>query len=110
VTPSPGCTMTARRLLFVFHWLVVGGEETEVRLLARHLRPDWSVDVVVCHRRPGMPRQTHDQLSGDGVPVDTTAYGLPDEQVVAHLASILPATTWWWPARRCRSCTRRCAG
>ncbi len=83
--------MTARRLLFVFHWLVVGGEETEVRLLARHLRPDWSVDVVVCHRRPGMPRQTHDQLTGDGVPVDTTAYGLPDEQVVAHLASILPA-------------------
>lgn len=82
--------MTARRLLFVFHWLVVGGEETEVRLLARHLRPDWSVDVVVCHRRPGMPRQTHDQLTGDGVPVDTTAYGLPDEQVVAHLASILP--------------------
>jgi len=91
VTPSPGCTMTARRLLFVFHWLVVGGEETEVRLLARHLRPDWSVDVVVCHRRPGMPRQTHDQLTGDGVPVDTTAYGLPDEQVVAHLASIIPA-------------------
>ncbi len=43
MTPSPGCTMTARRLLFVFHWLVVGGEETEVRLLARHLRPDWSV-------------------------------------------------------------------
>jgi len=83
--------VTARRLLFVFHWLVVGGEETEVRLLARHLRPDWSVDVVVCHRRPGMPRQTHDQLTGDGVPVDTTAYGLPDEQVVAHLASILPA-------------------
>ena len=28
-----------RRILFVFGWLVVGGEETEVRLLARHLDP-----------------------------------------------------------------------
>ena len=28
-----------RRVLFVFAWLVVGGEETEVRLLAQHLNP-----------------------------------------------------------------------
>ena len=27
------------RILFVFAWLVVGGEETEVRLLARALDP-----------------------------------------------------------------------
>ncbi len=87
MTPSPA----RRRLLFVFHWLVVGGEETEVRLLARHLRPHWSIDVVVCHRRQGMPRQTHEQLADLGIAVDTAADELPDEQVVAHLASILPA-------------------
>jgi len=83
--------MTARRLLFVFHWLVVGGEETEVRLLAQHLRPDWSLDVVVCHHRPEMPDQTHLQLAELGIPVDSTPYGLRDEQVVDHLAAVLPA-------------------
>lgn len=83
--------MTARRLLFVFHWLVVGGEETEVRLLARHLRPEWSVDVVVCHWRPGMPEQTHSQLAELGVPVDTTPYALSFEQTVEHLTRVLPA-------------------
>ncbi len=82
--------MTPRRLLFVLHWMVVGGEETEVRLLARHLQPEWSVHVLVCHQRRAMPEQTHIQLAQRGVPVDTTAYGLPDEQVVAHLAAVLP--------------------
>ncbi len=59
--------MSPRRLLWVFAWLVVGGEETEVRLLARALRPDWAIDVVVCAHRPGMPGQTHEQLRGSGV-------------------------------------------
>jgi len=83
--------VTARRLLFVVHWLVVGGEETEVRLLARLLQPEWSVDVVVCRFRPGMPGQSHAQLEELGIPVDTTPYGLPDEEIVDHLAAVLPA-------------------
>ena len=82
--------MRPRRLLFVFYWLVVGGEETEVRLLARHLRPDWSVDVVVCHARVGMPRQTYHQLAELGVAVDTTPCGLADEEKVEHLTGVLP--------------------
>jgi glycosyltransferase involved in cell wall biosynthesis len=58
-----------RRLLWVFRWLLVGGEETEVRLLARHLQPDWSVDVVVCHYRDRTPGQSHEQLRAlDDVP------------------------------------------
>ncbi|MGK5114111.1 glycosyltransferase family 4 protein [Geodermatophilus sp. CPCC 205506] len=82
--------MRTRRLLWVFHWLVVGGEETEVRLLSRHLRPAWEIDVVVCLRRPGMPEQTHAQLAECGVPVDTTPCDLPDDEVVDHLARVIP--------------------
>ena len=83
--------MTPRRLLFVFHWLVVGGEETEVRLLAHHLAPDWTIDVVVCHWRPSMPGQTHEQLVAAGIPVDTTPYALTDDKIVDHLVSVIPA-------------------
>ena len=37
------------RVLFVFAWLVVGGEETEVRLLAEGLDPArFVIDVVAC--------------------------------------------------------------
>ena len=79
-----------RRLLFVFYWLVVGGEETEVRLLGRHLRPEWTVEVVVCHRRENMPDQTHIQLAELGVPVDTAPYTLTDDEIVKHLTRILP--------------------
>ena len=44
------------RVLFVFAWLVVGGEETEVRLLAEGLDPaKVQIDVVACFRRPNMP-------------------------------------------------------
>ena len=67
------------------------GEETEVRLLAAHLQPEWSVDVLVCHVRASMPRQTHAQFAALGIPVDTTPYGLPDEQVVDYIAQVLPA-------------------
>ena len=58
------------RVLFVFAWLAVGGEETEVRLLARHLDPRrYRLEVIACFRKEGMPSQTHDQLVALGVPV-----------------------------------------
>src|SRR3954447_23912533 len=75
-----------RRVLFVFAWLVVGGEETEVRLLACHLNPaHYRVEVVACFRKPNMPEQTHLQLAQLGVPVDRTPYGLSPEQTVEYL-------------------------
>ncbi len=83
--------MSARRVLFVFAWLVVGGEETEVRLLAQHLDPArYTVEVVACLHRPGMPDQTHAQLAALGVPVDCTPYQLSFEDTVAYLAAKLP--------------------
>jgi glycosyltransferase involved in cell wall biosynthesis len=79
--------MRPRRVLFVFAWLVVGGEETEVRLLARHLNPArYRVEVVACFRKPNMPEQTHVQLAQLGVPVDRTPYGLSPEETVEYLA------------------------
>lgn len=81
-----------RRVLFVFWWLVVGGEETEVRLLAKHLDPQrYRLEVVACLRKPGMPEQTHQQLEALGVPVDRTPYDLSFDDTVAYLASKLPA-------------------
>lgn len=75
------------RILFVFAWLVVGGEETEVRLLARHLDPArFRLEVVACFRKDGMPDQTERQLAAAGVAVDTTPYALSFEDTVAHLA------------------------
>ena len=83
-----------RRVLFVFAWLVVGGEETEVRLLARHLDPRrYRVEVVATFRKPGMPEQTHEQLAALGVPVDTTAYALSFDDTVAYLTIKMQATT-----------------
>lgn len=80
--------MTApTRILFVFAWLVVGGEETEVRLLAKALdRARWRIDVVGCFRKPNMPEQTHDQLRALGVEVDTAPYALSFEDTVAYLS------------------------
>ncbi len=75
-----------RRVLFVFAWLVVGGEETEVRHLARHLPARWQLDVVACFRKPGMPEQTHRQLADLGVRLDRTPYGLSFEETVRYLA------------------------
>ena len=75
------------RILFVFAWLVVGGEETEVRLLAQHLnRARYRIDVVACFRKPGMPEQTHEQLRQLGVDIDTVPYTLSFEDTVAYLA------------------------
>ena len=75
------------RILFVFAWLVVGGEETEVRLLARTLDPRrYRLDVVACFRKPGMPDQTHRQLEALGVDVDRAPYDLSFEETVDYLA------------------------
>jgi polysaccharide biosynthesis protein PelF len=77
----------SRRVLFVFAWLVVGGEETEVRLLARHLNPArYRIEVVACFRKPNMPEQTHTQLAQLGVPVDRTPYVLSLEETIDYLA------------------------
>lgn len=80
------------RILFVFAWLVVGGEETEVRLLARTLDPArYRIDVVACFHKPNMPHQTHEQLTELGVDVDTTPYALSFEDTVGYLANKVPA-------------------
>jgi glycosyltransferase involved in cell wall biosynthesis len=74
-------------VLFVFGWLVVGGEETEVRHLARLLPQDrFRLDVVACFRREGMPMQTHRQLEELGVRVDTQPYSLSFDDTVEYLA------------------------
>jgi glycosyltransferase involved in cell wall biosynthesis len=79
------------RILFVFAWLVVGGEETEVRLLAQALNPArYTIDVVTCFHKPEMPDQTHAQLTAIGVKVDTTPYHLSFDETVAYLAGIVP--------------------
>jgi len=76
------------RILFVFAWLVVGGEETEVRLFARNLdRKRYRLDVVACFRKPNMPEQTHEQLTALGVDVDTTPYDLSFQDTVGYLAA-----------------------
>ena len=80
------------RILFVFAWLVVGGEETEVRLLAQALDPArYRIDVVACFRKDGMPDQSHEQLRALGVHVDTTPYHLSFDETVSYLAGIVPA-------------------
>ncbi len=78
------------RILFVFAWLVVGGEETEVRVLAQHLDPArYRIEVVACFRKEGMPDQTHRQLEELGVAVDRTPYTLSFEDTISYLAGKL---------------------
>ena len=80
------------RILFVFAWLVVGGEETEVRLLARHLdRAKYRIEVLACFRKEGMPDQTHQQLEALGIDVDRTAYGLSFADTIGYLSRKIPA-------------------
>jgi len=80
-----------KRVLFVFAWLVVGGEETEVRLLAKYIdSARYQIEVVACFRKPNMPEQTHDQLEALGVTVDKTPYTLSFEETVAYLAQKIP--------------------
>ncbi|MBD8553138.1 glycosyltransferase [Rhizobium sp. CFBP 8762] len=76
------------RILFVFAWLVVGGEETEVRLLARNLDPArYKIDVIACFRKPNMPEQTHHQLAELGVHVDKVPYDLSFDDTVTYLSN-----------------------
>ncbi|MFN8446336.1 MAG: glycosyltransferase family 4 protein [Caldilineaceae bacterium] len=80
-----------RRVLFVFSWLVVGGEETEVRLLAQNLDPNrYQIDVVGCFRKHNMPEQTHQQLEALGVSVDKIPYQLSFEDTINYLAQKIP--------------------
>ncbi|MFN2469493.1 MAG: glycosyltransferase family 4 protein [Gaiellaceae bacterium] len=75
------------RILFVFGWLVVGGEETEARHLARHLdRSRYKLEVIACQRREGMSDLTHRELERSGVAVDRTPYRLSFEDTVEYLA------------------------
>ena len=84
--PQPAEDPARIRILFVMAWLVVGGEETEIRLLARTLPRDrYRIDVIPCFRKEGMPDQTHEQLAELGVHVDTTAYGLGFEETIDYL-------------------------
>lgn len=76
-----------RRVLFIFAWLVVGGEETEVRLLARNLDPRrYSIEVIACLRKPNMPELSHSQLQALGIPIDCTPYELSFDETVEYLS------------------------
>lgn len=84
--PQPHPNDRPVRILFVFAWLVVGGEETEVRLLARALDPAlYRIDVIPCFRKEGMPDQTYHQLRDLGVAVDTTALDMSFDDTVRYL-------------------------
>ena len=74
------------RILFVMAWLVVGGEETEVRLLAKSLDPAlFRIEVLPCFRLPNMTNQTHIQLQEAGVHIDYAAYEMSFEDTVQYL-------------------------
>jgi polysaccharide biosynthesis protein PelF len=90
-TPGTLRSRGARRVLFVFSWLVVGGEETEVRLLTRNIDPArYRIDVVACFRKPTMPEQTHQQLLALGIDVDCTPYSLSFEDTIEYLVGKIP--------------------
>jgi glycosyltransferase involved in cell wall biosynthesis len=75
------------QILFLFAWLVVGGEETEVRLLYKHLDPHrYRLHVLSTYRKENMTETTERALRAMGVPLDTTCYGLPDELKPAYIA------------------------
>jgi polysaccharide biosynthesis protein PelF len=75
------------KILFLFAWLVVGGEETEVRLLYKHLDPRrYRLHVLSTYRKENMTDTTEQALREMGVPLDTTCYGLPDDARPAYIA------------------------
>jgi glycosyltransferase involved in cell wall biosynthesis len=75
------------KVLFLFAWLVVGGEETEVRLLYKHLDPRrFRLHVLSTYRKENMTATTERALRDMGVPLDTTCYSLPDEAKPATIA------------------------
>jgi glycosyltransferase involved in cell wall biosynthesis len=75
------------KILFLFAWLVVGGEETEVRLLYKHLDPRrHRLHVLSTYRKENMTETTERALREMGVPLDTTCYSLPDDAKPAYIA------------------------
>ena len=71
--------------------LVVGGEETEVRLLVKHLNPArYQLAVVACLRKPDMPEQTHQQLEALGLDIPTMMQQL-GIKTGADAATAIPA-------------------
>lgn len=82
--PSP------TRVLFVFDWLVIGGEETEVRLLARALDPQrYQICVLACFTNGRMTALTANGLRAMGVPLDTTCYDLDDVARARYIADLI---------------------
>ncbi|HEX2036361.1 MAG TPA: glycosyltransferase family 4 protein [Chloroflexota bacterium] len=78
------------RILFVFDWLVIGGEETEVRLLARHLdRRRYALSVLACFRNERMTELTREALQRLGIHLDTTCYDLDDDGRARYLAQLI---------------------
>ncbi len=86
-TPREIAPDEPKKIVWVFGWLVVGGEETELRLLLRQLDPrKFRIEVVACLRAQGMTEQTHAQLEDLQIEVDRTAYDLPFEDTVKFLS------------------------
>jgi polysaccharide biosynthesis protein PelF len=80
----------ACRVLFVFDWLVVGGEETELRLLAQNLdRRRYHLGVAACFRHEGMTDMTVQALGCLGLPLDTSCYALDDAERSAYLRRLI---------------------
>jgi glycosyltransferase involved in cell wall biosynthesis len=78
------------RVLFVFDWLVVGGEETEVCLLARTLDPRrYEIHVLACFHNGSMSPLTAGRLRAMGVPLDTACYELDDDGRARYIADLI---------------------
>lgn len=90
VSPQPFSALQVQdrpiRILFVMAWLVVGGEETEVLLLARGLDPArYRIEVLPCLKLDGMTDLTHLQLEAAGVRVDRRAYAMSFEDTIRYI-------------------------
>ncbi|MDB5665922.1 MAG: glycosyltransferase [Cypionkella sp.] len=84
--PQPHPDAAKMRILWIFASLGAGGEETEVRLLAKSLDPaKYLVEVIPCFQKDNAPDLSHDKLRAVGVHVDTTAFSLGFEDSVAYL-------------------------
>lgn len=79
-----------RRILFIFDWIVVGGEETELRLLAQNLdRQRYDLAVAACFRNERMTDVSVEAFRRLGLRLDTGAYALDDDGRAAHLAELI---------------------
>lgn len=88
--PDQGVLPSPLRILFIFDWLVVGGEETELRLLASHLdRRRYQLAVAACFRNERMTGITVSRLQALGVPLDTACYELDDDERRRYLAGLI---------------------